>query len=121
MVPLLLTGAVTVVPVLPVVRRRSPELLIGVVTPPLRRPSAVMSSVPPIRLLMAVPALTVRFPPAQVTLPELFIVRPSVAPPEPMASTPPLLIVITPVPLIVPLDQFTRPSTSRLPGPEIGR
>jgi hypothetical protein len=92
-------------------------LLIGVVLAPFKCPSAVMSKVPPLRLLNTTPADKLKFPPDQVVLPPLFKERPSVTPAEPIASTPPLLIVVVPVPLMVPLVQFTVPFTARLPAP----
>ena len=79
--PLLLTGAVTMVPMVLALRRNSPELLMGVVAVPLRRPSAVMSNVPPAKLFKVLLAEMVRLPPPQVPLPLLFNVRLSVTPP----------------------------------------
>ena len=116
-VPLLLNGAVTIVLTVPAVRRKSPELLMGVVAAPLRRPSAVMSNVPPARLLNVTPADIVRLPPAQVPAPPLFNDRPSVSPPDPIANTPPLPMVVIPVPFMAPLAQFNVPLTVRLPAP----
>ena len=76
-----------------------------------------MSNVPPARLLKVTPADIVKLPPAHVPTPPWFNVRPNVTPLEPMANTPPLPIVVVPVPLIAPLAQFKVPFTVRLPAP----